>query len=109
MSIQVLKQRAECSQISTNIYVQTLRSYSVVQFLIYGPLIVFLILNILAADLIPFDEIIYYLAALRTLATLSGFFNTLIFIIQGTGNLKRSANSNDNNLEANLTLDTTSP
>jgi len=68
----------------------------------------FLMINNLDADLVPFNDLLYYLAALRTLATLSGFFNTLIFVLQGTGTLKRSIDPIDNNLEADLTLDTTS-
>jgi len=66
-------------------------------------------INIFDESLFKLEKFLYYLGALRTLATLSGFFNTLIFVFQGTGTLKTSANSRDNNLEADLTIDTTSP
>ncbi len=108
MSIKILKQQVEYSQISTNIYVRTLRSYSLVQLLTFGPLIIFTMITLFDATLFELETLFFYLGVLRTLATLSGFFNTLIFVFQGTGSLKKPANSGDNNLEANLTLDITS-
>jgi len=106
MSISILKKQAEYSSISINIYVRTLRSYSLVQFLTYGPLITFLIINLIDDNLFKFSKLIFYLDTLRMVASLSGFFNTLIFIIQGTGNMKSFTNSADKNLDADLTLDT---
>jgi len=106
MSIKILKQQAEYSPLSTSIYVRTLRSYSLVQFVTYGPLIIFLIIKIFGVEFIPLTLLLEDLKELRTLATLSGFFNTLIFIIQGAGTLKAPVDPIGNNLDADLTLDT---
>jgi len=106
MSINILKQQAEYSPLSTSIYVRTLRSYSIVQFVSYGPLIIFLIIKIFGVEFLPLTQLLQELKEWRTLATLSGFFNTLIFIIQGAGTLKGPEDPLGNNLDADLTLDT---
>jgi len=111
MSINILKKRAEYSPISTNIYVRTLRSYSIVQFITYGPLILFLLGGSsdksFYSNLIEFFDVFFYMEILKTIASLSGLLNALIFITHGTGNLKRTSASTEdqNSLETDLTMD----
>ena len=111
MSINILKRQVEYSSISTNIYVRTLRSYSIVQFVTYGPLIIFMLLSTydsgIFTTLNEFVDVFVQLDILKAIASLSGFFNTLIFLVQGTGNLKKSQPDLDQDtLGTDLTLDT---
>ncbi len=108
MSISILKKESESCPLSTSIYVRTLRSYSLVQFMTYGPLITFNLLSFFGLNSLSLDKTIFCMIAFETLATLSGFFHALIFAFQGVGNLKTPvADSGDNNLEENLTIDMT--
>ncbi len=83
-SIKLLREQSEHEVLSTRIYVRTLRLYSVVQLLTYGPLILSLLIPSDQAKniFVGFYEVLWN--ALESIANLSGLFTALIFASQFT-------------------------
>jgi len=81
--IKILKHESERELRSTKVYIRNLKIYSFVQFIAYGPSILFLFLFVFQdVDLDPTVE--SYLEGISEgLAALTGFFNAAIFSCRG--------------------------
>jgi len=85
-SIAILKRQSDYDLKSTSTYIRTLRQYSLIQLVTFGPLMVMMV----APMFWRFDQNIQqYMDALEVidwLATLSGLFTSLAFICRGSAN-----------------------
>jgi len=81
-SIKLLREHSDAEVQSTRIYIRTLRFYSVVQLLTYGPLILSLIVPVADQKKIVVLNYIDLARLVEAIANLSGLFTALIFASQ---------------------------
>jgi len=105
-SIKLLREQSEYEQKSTRSYVKNLQCYSIAHLLTYAPSVVYVL--ILSGYFAFFDistNANYYITLITEgIASLAGFINSMIFLIQGP--LKENLTSKDLlNMDLSLTID----
>mgnify|MGYP003578374133 CR=1 FL=1 len=85
-SIAILKRQVEYDLKSTNTYIRTLRQYSLIQLVAYGPLLVYMVLPMFWNFSQHAGEYLDALEVIDWMANLSGLLTCLVFICRGSAN-----------------------